>query len=144
MPDGMPAPRRDGGNRRVKPTAMPEPLPRLAPAPMLPFPSAAAPLPGPTPERIADLLEIVSRADQSLAAELDRAGASRHRISQITVNRLEKLLKELRPAAEIRTNLAALDPDLLHHGMGVWLARREQHGTASQRAARRWHTRNVR
>ena len=115
------------------------------PDPMLPFPAAPGTAPaGATPERIADLLEIVSRADRSLAAEMDLAGASRHPVSQVTVNRLEKLLKELRPAAEIRAVLAGLDPDLLHNGMSVWLGRRERHGTATQRAARRWRTKDIR
>jgi hypothetical protein len=112
--------------------------------PMLPWVDGQPVPAGPTPARVADLLEMVSRADRTLEAELDRTAASKNPISQLTVNRLEKLLRELRPAAEIRTQLAALDPDLLHAGMSIWLSRREAHGTATQRAARRWHTGGVR
>ena len=60
--------------------------------------------------QIADLLERLAGANHALAAELDAIAASRRSLSQSTVDRLEHLVEQMRPAAQIRQVLADLDP----------------------------------
>lgn len=85
------------------------------PAHLAPDPSAAA--------QVAGQIEVVARADRALARELDRIGTCRAPVCAETVLRLEALLVGLRDAAQVRAELARLDPDLLHAGAALWAGR---------------------
>jgi hypothetical protein len=74
--------------------------------------------------QIADLLERLAGANHVLAAELDAIAASRRSLSQSTVDRLEHLVEQMRPAAQIRQVLADLDPQELLAGAREWHRRR--------------------
>lgn len=73
---------------------------------------------------IADLLELLATANHALAAELDAIAASRRSLSQSTVTRLEHLVEQMRPAAQIRQVLALIDPVDLLAGAREWQHRR--------------------
>ncbi|MEP6562421.1 MAG: hypothetical protein ABJD68_15250 [Nakamurella sp.] len=74
--------------------------------------------------QIADLLDILATANHALAAELDAIAGSRRSLSQATVARLEHLVNQMRPAAQIRQVLARLDPGELLAGAREWHSRR--------------------
>lgn len=80
---------------------------------------------------VAGQIELVARADRSLARELDRIGACRAPVCAGTVMRLEALLVGLRDAARVRADLARLDPELLRAGAALWAGQptpaRERH-----------------
>lgn len=77
-----------------------------------------------TSGQIADLLHRLGGANHALAAELDAIAASRRSLSQGTVDRLEHLVEQMRPAAQIRQILAELDPQELLAGAREWHRRR--------------------
>ena len=81
-----------------------------------------------TSGQIADLLHRLAGANQALAAELDAIAASRRSLSQGTVDRLEHLVEQMRPAARIRQILAELDPEDLLAGAREWHHRRSGSG----------------
>ncbi|HYN73979.1 MAG TPA: hypothetical protein VES60_15875 [Nakamurella sp.] len=62
---------------------------------------------------IADLLDVLAAANSALAVELEAISGSRASLSQVTVNRLEQLVEQMRPAAQVREVLAGLDPRVL-------------------------------
>jgi hypothetical protein len=62
---------------------------------------------------IADLLDVLAAANSALAVELEAISGSRASLSQVTVNRLEQLVEQMRPAAQAREVLAGLDPRVL-------------------------------
>ena len=73
---------------------------------------------------IADLLEVLAAANWALAVELEAISVSRASLSQATVNRLEQLVEQMRPAARVREVLAGLDPRVLLAGAREWHRRR--------------------
>jgi hypothetical protein len=75
-------------------------------------------------ERIADQLATVARASCLLSEQAGQILAGGAVVSRSTLTSLEELLVVLRPAVQVRSELAALDPDLLLAGAHVWLARR--------------------
>ena len=77
-----------------------------------------------TSGQIADLLHRLAGANHALAAELKAIAASRRSLSQGTVDRLEHLVEQMRPAAQIRQILAELDPQELLAGAREWHRRR--------------------
>jgi len=81
-----------------------------------------------TPGQIADLLHRLAGANHALAAELDAIAGSRRSLSQGTVDRLEHLVEQMRPAAQIRRILAELDPQELLAGAREWHRRRSGSG----------------
>ena len=84
-----------------------------------------------TPVQIADLLQRLAGANHALAIELDGIAATRRPLCQSTVDRLESLAEQMRPAAQIRQILAGLDPvDLL---AGAWEWQRGWPATPSPR-----------
>lgn len=91
-----------------------------------PGPDAArAPLQAPpTAGQVAGLLDRLAGANQALAAELDAIAGSRRTLSQCTIDRLEHLVEQMRPAAQIRRTLAELDPVDLLAGAREWHRRR--------------------
>ena len=70
--------------------------------------------------QVADLFQRLAGANHALAAGLDSIAAGRRSLSQSTVDRLEHLVEQMRPAAEIRQLLAELDPQELLAGAGEW------------------------
>ena len=76
-----------------------------------------------TPMQIADLLQRLAGANHALAVELDGIAASSRPLCQSTVDRLEGLLEQMRPAAQIRHILARLDPVALLAGASEWQRR---------------------
>jgi len=76
--------------------------------------------PAMTSMQVADLLQRLAGANHALAAGLDSIAASRRSLSQSTVDRMERLVEQMRPAAEIRQILAELDPQELLAGAGEW------------------------
>jgi len=76
--------------------------------------------PAMTSMQVADLLQRLAGANHALAAGLDSIAASRRSLSQSTVDRMERLVEQMRPAAEIRQILAELDPQELLVGAGEW------------------------
>jgi hypothetical protein len=81
-----------------------------------------------TSGQIADLLHRLAGANHALSAELDAIAASRRSLSQGTVDRLEHLVEQMRPAARIRQILAELDPEELLAGAREWHHRRSGSG----------------
>jgi flagellar motility protein MotE (MotC chaperone) len=81
-----------------------------------------------TSGQIADLLHRLAGANHALAAELKAIAASRRSLSQGTVDRLEHLVEQMRPAAQIRQILAELDPEELLAGAREWHHRRSGSG----------------
>ena len=73
---------------------------------------------------IADLLDVLAAANSALAVELEAISVSRASLSQVTVNRLEQLVEQMRPAAQVREVLAGLDPRVLLDGAREWHRRR--------------------
>ncbi len=73
---------------------------------------------------VADRVEIVARADQALADELDWIGGRRAPVCSETVARLDALLGRLRNGADVRGELASLDPAVLRAGAALWVRRR--------------------
>lgn len=87
-----------------------------------------------SPVQIADLLQRLAGANHALAVELDGIAATRRPLCQSTVDRLEGLVEQMRPAAQIRQILAALDPmDLL---AGAWEWQRRWPTTSAPHVAR--------
>ncbi|HEY5151892.1 MAG TPA: hypothetical protein VIJ23_19180 [Mycobacterium sp.] len=70
--------------------------------------------------QVADLLQRLAGANHALAAGLDAIAVSHRSLSQSTVDRMEHLVEQMRPAAEIRQILAELDPQELLAGAGEW------------------------
>ena len=73
---------------------------------------------------VADRIEIVARADQALADELDWIGGRRVPVCSETGARLDAQLGRLRNGADVRGKLASLDPALLRAGAALWGPRR--------------------
>lgn len=73
---------------------------------------------------VADRIEIVARADQALADELDWIGGCRAPVCSETVARLDALLGRLRDGADVRGELTSLDPAVLRAGAALWVRRR--------------------
>ena len=93
-----------------------------------------------TPKDVADLLDVVARANSRLTSEVDRLLGSRAAVSGTTVDRLLRLADDLRPGAAARTELSALadlDTDVLLAGMSEWLLRRRCPSTAARALQRR-------
>jgi len=76
------------------------------------------------PRTVADMLDTLAEADLQLATELDRIVSSRSPVSAATVTALERLLTTLRPAAEVRAQLAGVDRSVL--AAAVRLRRRQR------------------
>jgi hypothetical protein len=94
-----------------------------------PPPTTAGPHQPPrTSAQVADLLQRLAGANHALAAELDAIAASRRSLSQCTVDRLEQLVAQMRPAAVIRQTLADLEPADLLAGAQEWQRRRSGSG----------------
>ena len=85
---------------------------------------AATAAPAFSSAEIADLLEVLAAANWALAVELEAISGSRASLSQVTVNRLEQLVEQMRPAAQVREVLAGLDPRVLLDGARGWHRRR--------------------
>lgn len=62
---------------------------------------------------VAAMLDTLAAADQQLADALDSISSSRVRVSSGTVTALERVLATLRPAAEVRAQLRAVDRRVL-------------------------------
>ena len=75
-------------------------------------------------ERVADQLATVAWASWQLAQHAGQIFAHGAVVSEAALAGLEELLAVLRPAAQVRAELAALDPDLLAAGARVWRTRR--------------------
>ena len=82
---------------------------------------------------VADLLDRLAGANHALAVELDAIGVSRRSLSQSTVDRLELLVEQMRPAARIRQLLSELDPQQLLAGAREWHRRRPGGGGGGNR-----------
>lgn len=80
--------------------------------------------PGLGPPEVADMLDTLAAADRQLADELDRIATSRSPVSQATVIALERLLATLRPAAEVRAQLARVERGVLARAIQL---RRDRH-----------------
>lgn len=76
-------------------------------------PASAHPSQPPGPHEVGDMLDTLAAADLQLAQELDRIALSRSPMSRTTVAALERLLASLRPAADVRSQLAAVDRRVL-------------------------------
>lgn len=94
-----------------------------------------------TADAVADLLEVLAAANGRLRLELAALVDSPAAVSQVTVGRLESLATQMRPAAQVRAELAAVDHELLLAGTAVWV-RRQGRPSASARAAARWQGRS--
>lgn len=88
-----------------------------------------------TPVQIAELLHRLAGANHALAAELDAIANSRRSLNQSTVDRLELLLEQMRPAAQIRQFLAELHPQELLAGAREWQRRLSPNAALSAPAA---------
>ena len=75
-------------------------------------------VPPATARRVATQLAYLARVSCAVADELDQI-AGRPLVTEETVERLERLLVEVRAAAGVRAELAATDPDLLLAGAAV-------------------------
>ncbi len=80
-----------------------------------------------TTASVADDIEQLAQADQTLAGGLDEIVASRVRVCPATVGRLEDLLEIVRVGVRVRGRLQRLDPELLRAGGELWLTRRAAH-----------------
>lgn len=94
-----------------------------------------------TTEAVADLLELLAAANGRLRAELAALAASPAAVSQVTVGWLEALSTQMRPAAQVRAELVAIDHELLLAGAAVWV-RRPGRPSAAARAAALWQVRS--
>jgi hypothetical protein len=74
------------------------------------------------------MLDSLAAADREVAQELDRLACSATPISSGTVAALERLLLTVRPAAAIRTALAAVDRRILAAAIGLRRDRRDAAG----------------
>ncbi len=92
-------------------------------------------------EDVADLLELLAAANGRLRAELAALADSPAAVSQTTVGRLDALITQMRPAARVRAELAAIDHELLLAGAAVWV-RRQGRPSAAARAAALWQVRS--
>ncbi|SOD72937.1 hypothetical protein SAMN05892883_2250 [Jatrophihabitans sp. GAS493] len=77
------------------------------------------------PAAVAGMLDTLAAADRELAGELDRIASSRSPVSTVTVAALERLLTTLRPAAEVRSRLAGVDPGVLAAAIRLRRERRD-------------------
>jgi hypothetical protein len=84
---------------------------------------------------VADRIEIIARADQALADELDWIGSCRAPVCSGTVARLDALLGRLRTGADVRVELTSLEPALLASGAALWVRRRMPAGRQQPAAA---------
>ena len=75
--------------------------------------AAAQPVPRPGPQEVAIMLDIIATADRQLADALDGIVSSKTRVSRATVAALERVLATLRPAADVRAQLARVDRRVL-------------------------------
>lgn len=73
------------------------------------FAAAGQPVPRPGPHEVAIMLDTLAAADCQLADALDGIVSSRARVSRATVAALEGVLAMLRPAADVREELAHVD-----------------------------------
>ena len=71
--------------------------------------AAARPVRRPGPQEVAIMLDTLAAADCQLADALDEIGSSRARVSRATIAALERVLATLRPAADVRAELARVD-----------------------------------
>ena len=89
---------------------------------------------------VADMFGCVASASAEFRRRLELIAVAPQPLSQITVNELVHLVAIVEPAAEMRSRLAVLPPDLLIEGISCWLAAREtdRGRSAADRAARAW------
>lgn len=73
---------------------------------------------------VADLFESLAAASSQFRRTLDRLVAARFPVCVATINQLEQLLADMRPAAVHREQLALLDSGLLLDGAARWDHRR--------------------
>lgn len=85
-----------------------------------------------TPERIADLLSVMSWADIFWTDEVQSLASYPPPIGRETISNLESVFVSLRPVAGVRVELERLGSGLLLDGFGVWAAR--QRGVMHQLA----------
>lgn len=67
----------------------------------------------PGPHEVAIMLDTLAAADSQLADALDGIVSSRARLSRATVAALERVLATLRPAADVRAELANVDEQVV-------------------------------
>ena len=83
-----------------------------------------------TTASIADDIDRLAHADQSLAVGLDGIVVSRVRVCPATAGQLKDLLEIVRVRCRLqRLDPDVLDPDVLRAGGALWLARRATSGS---------------
>ena len=75
--------------------------------------ATAQPVPRLGPQEVSSMLDTLAAADRQLADALDDIVSSRIRVSRATVAALERVLATLRPAADVRAQLARVDRRVL-------------------------------
>ena len=88
-------------------------------------PPVPRPSPRPRPLAVAGMLDTLAAADRQLADALDGIVLSQARVSRATVSALEQVLATVRPAVDVRTQLARVDRQVLAAAIRLRRERRD-------------------